>query len=432
VSVPGSSATSNRGSDRSIVGIVGIARLAPVALAVGFGLVLAGAAGGCLLAAESRAELGNGIGPAIAAHPGGLLVGIAILRGFAHADVPLAEDTVARMLSVGVPGLALASMLGGLIGEPFRGRFVGDALGAAVVFIAATVLALAVTRLDAIGSDAGFDWRRNPRWLLVTVAILLGAIVLALPLSTIAGRLIAVVISVALGPMLIVGLAMGFDRTARRVLIFFVVALGLAYLLASWPANGLLPGFAAPGGGPETPSTAEQLVAFSIGGLLLVVAAIAILILIAVWMRRTPPQTSMAGEIRTIDRAGDEGDGRRPRRWFGRRSEPTTAVAAYVALIEDLEGHPDARRGAGETPAAHAARLRGGDGAGLSLDFLAADYALARYGAVALPDREDRRAIARWRRLRRSLLRRPIPGAAGHAAAADPDRPEDVDVRRTL
>ncbi len=41
----------------------------------------------------------------------------------------------------------------------------------------------------------------------------------------------------------------------------------------------------------------------------------------------------------------------------------------------------------------------------LRLDLLAADYALVRDGGLTLSAREDRRAVDRWRSLRRSLPR---------------------------
>jgi hypothetical protein len=49
--------------------------------------------------------------------------------------------------------------------------------------------------------------------------------------------------------------------------------------------------------------------------------------------------------------------------------------------------------------------LRSTGPATLSLDLLAADYALARYGNMDLPAREDRKAVKRWRLLRRLLVR---------------------------
>ena len=101
---------------------------------------------------------------------------------------------------------------------------------------------------------------------------------------------------------------------------------------------------------------------------------VAILILVRLWMRQIGPVETDPNEIRTIDR-GDE---------------PSRA------------GHASRRRRRA-TPAEHARRLRD-DGVGaLGLDLLAADYALARFGGVSLGDREDRRAVGRWRHLRSRL-----------------------------
>src|SRR5947207_2731691 len=84
---------------------------------------------------------------------------------------------------LGVPGLAVAAAAGGLVVDPYRTRFLDDSLVAAIVFVAAAILALALTRLDAIGTDGGFDWRRNPRWLVLTIAMVIAAIAVAIPLA---------------------------------------------------------------------------------------------------------------------------------------------------------------------------------------------------------------------------------------------------------
>jgi len=407
--------------------------------AVAFALVAGSGAIGWIADPGARAALGEGIGPALAAHPGGWLAGLAILRGFAHARIPLAEDTVANLLVIGIPGLALAASLGGLIGEPYRTRFLADSLGAAIVYVGAAVLALALTRLDAIGLDAGFDWRRNPPWLIATIGMLVVAIVIAIPLATVAGTVITVVVSVALGPMLILGLATGFDRVARRVLGFVVavsaILIIIIRLFGSTPTTTppVRPGF-----GSDAPaSTAEQLMTIGLGGLLLLLIILGIIVLIAVWMRRAPLPEGVVGETRTIDPSEEGLSPRRRRNRFARRPAPTTAVEAYVALVEDLERHADVRRDPAETPAAHAARLRAGQRSGLSLDLLAADYALARYGDVSLPAREERRAVGRWRLLRRRIPARPDgtpdrtrSGPDGKGPAADPELPLDLEPRR--
>jgi hypothetical protein len=373
-------------------------------------LVIVVAAGivGWLASPPARAALDAGVAPAIAAHPGGWMAGLAVLRGFAYARLPLAEGTVSRLLGLGVPGLAIAAIVGGVIGEPFRGRFLADALSASIVFIVAATLALALTRLTAIGTDGGFDWRRNPTWLGLTVAVIVVAIVAAVPLSIVAGTVIEAVFAIALVPMLIVAVLIGLDRTARRVLGLLLAAGVIVFVVVRIFAGKPTPSNPVPGApvGQGRPSVAEQVMAMSLGGLLLIAAIIVILVLVAVWMRRTqPPAANLVNESRTIDRGEGEAPAPRRRRRFGRRPDPVDAVAAYVALVRDIDDHPEVRRAAAETPAEHAARLRAEGRAALSLDFLAADYALARYGGADLPAREDRRAILRWRLLRRRLAK---------------------------
>jgi len=405
--------------------------------AVAFGLMVVVAVVGVLASPAARAALADGIGPALAAHPGGLVAGLAVLRGFAHAELPLSESTVARLLALGTPGLALASLVGGVIAEPFRTRFLGDAMAAAIVFVGAAVLALAFTRLAAVGTDEGLDWRRNPAWLGLALFLLVAAIVAAVPLAAIAGTALSILVGVAFGPLLIIGLATGFDRTARWLILIFAVLAVVTRVLATVFGGGpttpaavrTLPS------GPVEPSQFELLATMSLGGLLLLGATVAILILIAVWMRRArPPRDDLVDETRTIDR-GDAPDPRRRWRPRARRPEPAGAVQAYVALLADLARHPPAGRGTGETPAEHAARLRRAGAPSLALDLLAADYALARDAGLTLSKAEDRRGVERWRMLRRRLADWARAQARlGSATEADRDVPAaaaDAEGRRS-
>jgi hypothetical protein len=377
---------------------------------VALALIAAAGVVGWLVSPGARESLAGGLGPSIAAHPGGWMAGLALLRGFAHARLPLLEGTIARLLGLGVPGLAACAIVGGVIVEPFRGRFLADALSASIVFILSGTLALALTRLTSIGGDAGFDWRRNPTWLVMTIALLVIAVVVAIPLSVVAGTALQAVFAIAVGPLLVLGLLTGLDRTTRRILALVfaagIVLLVLMRIFGGSPSSpNPAPGAAA---GQGRPSVADQVMTISLGGLLLIAAVIGILILAAIWLERTrPPAEDVVEETRTIDRGTGDATPRRPRRrLFGRDATPTDAAAAYVALVRDLDEHPAVRRVAGETPAEHAARLRSGGSSPLSLDLLAADYALARYAGVELPPREDRRAVTRWRRLRVLLVRR--------------------------
>jgi uncharacterized protein DUF4129 len=378
--------------------------------AVALLLIAVAAIAGVLASSAARAALADGVGPAVAAHPGGLLAGLAMLRGYAYAQLPIAEGTVSRLLALGAPGLAAASLIGGLIGEPFRTRFLADAFGAAIVFVGSTVLALAFARLAVLGADHGLDWRRNPSWLAMTLVLLVVVVAAALPLAAIAGTAISILVGVALGPLIVAGMAAAFDRTVRRVLLLLGVAAVVVFILvALFGRSNVPPGPTIPGfGGPAEPSPVEQLLTVSIGGLIVVLAVAGMLVLVALWMRRVRPGSDdLIEEIRIVDRSGVEGPRRRRGR-PGRRHAPADAVEAYVALVEELDRHPLVRRSPGETPAEHAARLRTagvGGGGGLRLDLLAADYALVRDGGLALTRAEDRRAIERWQRLRGGLPR---------------------------
>ena len=131
---------------------------------VAFVLVVAAGPAGLLASGAARASLSAGSGPRwprirAVSSPGSRCSAGSPIR------LPLAERTLTRLLAFGAPGLAFAALLGGIIVEPYRGRFLADALAASILFIGSTVLALAFARLGAIGDQRGIDWRRNPAWL---------------------------------------------------------------------------------------------------------------------------------------------------------------------------------------------------------------------------------------------------------------------------
>jgi hypothetical protein len=201
----------------------------------------------------------------------------------------------------------------------------------------------------------------------------------------------------------------------------FVLGAGVVvYLIVTFfPADDPDAAVPPPGAGvPEQPPVADQIVTAGLGGLLLLGAIVGVVVLAALWMRRArPPDDDPVEESRTIDRGSGDAAPRLRRRAFGRRPEPVDAAGAYVALVADLERHPAVRREDAETPAEHAARLRRADRTDLRLDLLAADYALARFAGVTLPEREHRRAVGRWRLLRRRLVREPPRRRTGETAA---------------
>ena len=149
-----------------------------------------------------------------------------------------------------------------------------------------------------------------------------------------------------------------------------------------------------------------------------VAAFIAIVVLIRLWMRRPRIEPEDNAEERWIDRGEtserDVAARRRRGIRLGRR-RPPDAVAAYRALLADLEGRQGVQREPGETPAEHAARLRGTGWGTLELDLLAADYGLVRFGGARLSEAEERRGIRRA-----SILRRTLTGVAAVTGAQGP------------
>lgn len=371
------------------------------------GLSLAGGAVGWLLAPEARAALASD-GPvaAIAAHPGGWIAALAVLRGFAHARVPLSEATLAHLLAFGIPGVALAAIAGGMIAEPWRGRFLDDALISAIAFAICASLCLALVRLSEIGVDSGFDWRRNPSWVALLVVLVATTAVIAVPLAIAVAPFVALAVGASIGPILVVGVIIGFDlRTVRIIGAFLVIGVLVGSILSLLGARPV-PAPGSIGGG--TPSAVAQppaadLIAWA--GLVVIVAVIAIVILARLWMRRPPDFDDAVREERSIDRGQRSTRSRRPSP--RRRRAPTDAITAYVRLVEDLAERPSFRREPAETPAEHARRMRRTGRSALALDLLAADYELARFAERDLSPIEDRRAIGRWQALRRRLVERP-------------------------
>jgi hypothetical protein len=371
------------------------------------GLSLAGGAVGWLIAPEARAALAaDGIWAAIAAHPGGWIAALAVLRGFAHARVPLSESTLAHLLAFGIPGVALAAIAGGMIAEPWRGRFLDDALVAAIAFAISASLCLALVRLSEIGVDGGFDWRRNPSWVALLVVLVAATAIIAVPIAIAVAPLVALAVGASIGPILVVGVIIGFEmRTVRIIGIFLVAGVVIGSILSLLGGQPVPAPHSGGGGTPAAvaPPPAADLIAWA--GLVVIVAVIAIVILARLWMRRPPDVDDAVREERSIDRGERSTRTRRPSP--RRRRAPTDAITAYVRLVEDLAGRPTFRRQPAETPAEHARRVRRTGRSALALDLLAADYELARFAERDLTPSEDRRAIGRWQALRRRLIERP-------------------------
>ncbi len=299
-----------------------------------------------------------------------------------------------------------------------------------VVFLVAGIASLTLSRLTLVGSGAGagsVDWRRNPAWIGLAALLLAGIATTALATSAVAGPAIVAVLGAAIPSLLVLGFVVGFDRRSLRIVaICLAIALFLGQLLriigsGSTPRPAVTLPATVP---PADPTVATPLTLVFVG-IAVVLAAIAIVILITLWMLRPRVAEEDLDEERWIERDDEGGrDVVRRRRRGSRlgRGRPADAVAAYRMLIEALATRPGVRREEGETPAEHAARLRESGSGALGLDLLAADYGLVRFGGIRLTDAEERRAVRRAGVLRRLLAgdAAQATGGRGPGAAAKP------------
>ena len=156
---------------------------------------------------------------------------------------------------------------------------------------------------------------------------------------------------------MIVALSAGLERGALKLAIGLIVfQLAIYLLVAGLRPGGPVPELPASESGTGGETDASRVLTLGVGGVVLLAAVVAIVVLATIWMRRTrTPIEDPVHESRTIDRGAltdTPAAGRRRNR--RRRREPHDASAAYVALMADLDRHPSVRRAAAETPAATA------------------------------------------------------------------------------
>lgn len=346
---------------------------------------------------------------------GGWMLGLAFVRGTAHGAPWLDDLVVARILRRGLPGLAVPWLVSIAVGAPDRTAFVEAAFPSTLLFVAAGLFGTGLTRLEALGAEAGLDWRANRAWLALAAGVA-GLVALAgIPAAFLLGEPLD-------------ALLRAFARPLADLLgaIVPVVSAVLAPLMA--PLDALLstrpnlpnppavptgpPGAGAMPGGPAGIAGSIGPVAFALilAGLVVAVAAV----------RRRIAHLPAAADMPELPREErtivlPSGSIRIPHLRLprvARRRRPATATAAYVALLADLEGSAAARLRS-ESPASHARRLRPLGLDGLRLGRLAADYQLERYAGRPLTAQETRRAIDRWRRLRHGPVVRGGPSDGG-------------------
>ena len=119
---------------------------------------------GWLASPEVRSILGergiDAIGAAIIANLGGFVAGVAFLRGVPYARLPPDPRPIGTALAVGTPGIALAAIVGGMVGDPWRSAFLDQTTGEVVVFLVAGIASLTLSRLTLVGSGCRRRQRR--------------------------------------------------------------------------------------------------------------------------------------------------------------------------------------------------------------------------------------------------------------------------------
>ena len=426
-----------------VVARVGTARFPRQWPAIGTLLVFAAALAGVAASAAARGApaAGNPAG-VLAENPGGLLAGLAVLRGYPHAGDRLAVDTAARALFIGFPILAIAAAIGGMIAEPWRSAFLRDTAVDAALFIVAGLLTLALAALADVRPGGTASLRVNPVWIALVSLAVLALMAFAVPIALAGGPSIALTIQVVLAgsifPLAVLGLIVG-GRSALRRLALLVGAGAFVVWILSFVVQGAADSTrtgTGSGGGSSVNPVIDPVGVVGISGVSILVVGVVVFLLIRAWMRRQEPLPDDLADVRSLDLPAADPGGvpiRRQRRRPWTR-EPQTASEAYLALVEDLHDVPDIRRKPEETPTEHARRIRLDQlaaEAGIGLELLAADYGLAAYGRRTLSAAETRRAIGRWRSLRHRLRIRPADAPARRSTTDDHVSPSRVKSSRS-
>ncbi|HTC85536.1 MAG TPA: DUF4129 domain-containing protein, partial [Candidatus Acidoferrum sp.] len=408
------------------------------------GLVVIGI-GGWLVEGLSLARLAA-FDPAgaIAAHPGGPLLALAALRGVIRGGA-LADVTIGDSLLGGPAyGVAIAWVLGGALADPGRSSFAAEALGPTLLYVVAGPAGSAIGRVAELSRVDGFSWTANRTWL----ALLAGAFIALAGAAALGavGGLDAIRSSAPLliALVLIVAAARGPEPRRRpgdrrKSLVAWFIVFAVILIIVVLPLHPLTQQAHQPLG-PTVPTDNDP--ASRQGGAFLLIAGSAVTAVVVLYMlRRRWASARLArtelGDDRFVDVgfSGFANLGRwRPAR-RARVGPPTDAAAAYRAALAALATDPATRRSPGETPIAHARRLRTDGAGGLALDLLAADYQLIRFGGRDLTVAEERRAMSRWqiiragaenRALRVTLARIVTDERAGEGGGADREGTRDT------
>lgn len=366
---------------------------------------LAGLAGWASDPAVGELVGGTAFGQAIVHHGAGWLLGLAAWRGTRHADPSSDDLVVGSLLTWAVPGLAIPWLLGATAGP--RSAFVEVALPGTLLFVGAGLVAIGLTRLDALGRSVGVDWRTNRTWLALLVGVVGLVLVVGTPVAFVLGASIEAMARALFGPVdAMLGATLGAVGGLLGPLAGDIGRV-VGPMVGSGHSASSPPGSLAGPAVPQAPGWLGTAIAITVG---LVLFAGVIVLWRAVRgapppVRWRPPKTEERRlALPSISvRWPPALLPRLPRLVLWRSWAPKSATEAYLALLRDLERDEHRARRPTESPARHARRLRAAGDGSLSLDLLAADFELERYAGTALTTLEVGRAIRRWRACRRPV-----------------------------
>jgi Domain of unknown function (DUF4129) len=341
---------------------------------------------------------------ALARNPGGWLLGIAVLRGSAHAELDDEARVVERILELGVPGLVLFWVVGTLSGLADAREAASAAFGATLAFISAALLGLGLARLADLEVEV-IDRAARRRWLVLLLGVSGLVLAIGVPLAALVGLPLGTALTGAAGPLAVVVIVLAVVVSAPFALLLDLLSrLGLRFggHLGPLSTPGVSPtGTQAPGLPPPPPAAAPEA---WVTWIAVAAGAVLLLLLLASLLRRPVPSSPLrtGAELREAEPIVVGGLPRLPRIHLRRpwTRAPRDAVEAYRHALGELAGGEQGRR-RGETPREHAARV-GQAEVGPSVRRLAADYQLAALAGRHLTAAEERRAIAHWRRVRRA------------------------------
>ena len=352
---------------------------------------------------------------ALSARPLVWIVGLALLRGSARSDRGDDPSATERLLNLGVPGLVVAWLVAATSGLAQAPAFGEPAFAATLTFMTAGLLSFGLGRLGELEVDL-VDQRGRRRWLALLFAVTGLALTTGVAAAPFLGYPVSAAVDGALGP---VGPIVRWLITVLATIIvgalsFMFDAIAALHLFGpggSSPVNGS--GGPGPLASPGTIQPPPAPIAPAPDGTWLVVVFVilgvsAVVALALIFLRRPTTGGTARGvrEVRTPEPFNIQVGARAPRLLpaLGRRPTPHDAVAAYRSALAAVAGRAEGRD-AWETPREHSARVANGD-LGSPIGRLAVDYELAALAERRLTEREQRRAITRWRHVSRV--------AAGH------------------